>query len=275
VTPRFSARTLGEFEDVCAGIIVREIDRVFQGAGITVGNAVGFVGGQRRTLFQDYVAGVDQSNPRDVVKLANALSWIMADLEHGQPDTFARLRRTVERDGFAYADGKLRAARGAVAPFSAVTVEDLRTLGDQAVRLHTLANERPPEAIGGAKELVESVCKTVLRLSGAPVPGKDAGLVEVAKAAMKALDLVPADVDEAKKGADLVRRCLQQLGAVVASLGELRNLYGSGHGRDGNWKGLGPRHARLSVGAAITVAEFVAETYLERAANFVTEEGRT
>jgi hypothetical protein len=146
----------------------------------------------------------------------------------------------------------------------AVNVDDLRAIADQAVRLHSLANERPTDAIGGAKELVESVCKTVLRLSGEDVPGKGADLVEVAKLALKTLDLVPADVDEAKKGAALVRKCLQQLGAVVASLGELRNLYGSGHGRDGRWKGLSPRHARLAVGAAITVAEFIAETYLER-----------
>jgi len=83
---------------------------------------------------------------------------------------------------------------------------------------------------------------------------------------LKALELGPADIDDAKKGAALVRRCLQQLGAVVASLGELRNLYGSGHGRDGKWRGLSPRHARLAVGAAVTFAGFVAETYVERAA---------
>ncbi len=41
----------------------------------------------------------------------------------------------------------------------------------------------------------------------------------------------------------------QQLGAVVASLAELRT----------------PRHARLAVGAAVTFAGFVAGTYVERA----------
>jgi Abortive infection C-terminus len=85
---------------------------------------------------------------------------------------------------------------------------------------------------------------------------------------------VPAEVDDAKKGAEIVRKCLRQLGAVAASLGELRNLYGSGHGRDGKWKGLGPRHARLAVGAGITVAEFIAETYLERKGRAVAVEGQ-
>jgi abortive infection Abi-like protein len=59
-----------------------------------------------------------------------------------------------------------------------------------------------------------------------------------------------------KKGAAFVRKCLQQLSAVVASLGELRNLYGSG---------LSRHHARLAVGAAVTFAGFVVETYVGRA----------
>lgn len=266
MTPRFSARTLGEFEDACSGLLVlRDIDRVFGDSGIPLGNNPREGGGQRRTLFRDYVASVDQNDFRAVERLAEALGWILEMIERGNPDSFQTLRHAAERDGFAYDAGRLRATRTAVTPFVAVNVEDLRAITDQAVRLHALANERPTDAIGGAKELVESVCKTVLRLSGEAVPGKGADLVEVAKAAMKALELVPAGVDEAKKGAEIVRKCLQQLGAVVASLGELRNLYGSGHGRDGKWRGLSPRHARLAVGAAITVAEFIAETYLERA----------
>lgn len=266
MTQRFSARTLGEFEDVCSGLLVlRDIDRVFGDSGIPRGTDPRDGGGQRRTLFRSYVASVNQSQIRQVERLAEALGWIVEMIERGNPETFERLRRAAERDGFTYADGRLRATRVAIAPFVAVAVDDLRAIGDHAVRLHSLANERPTDAIGGAKELVESVCKTVLRLSGEAASGKSADLLDVAKAAMKVLDLVPADVDEAKKGADIVRRCLQQLGAVVASLGELRNLYGSGHGRDGKWKGLSPRHARLAVGAAITVAEFIAETYLDRA----------
>ncbi len=265
MTPRFSPRTIGEFEDTCAGLVLRDIDRAFGDSGIAPGKNPREGGGQRRSRFREYLAGVDQRDFAAVQRLAEAFGWIMEMIERGNPDGFETLRRAAERDGFAYKDGQLRAARLAVAPFVAVEEDDLRRLGDQAVRLHALAMERPTDAIGGAKELVESVCKTVLRLSGAAVPGKGADLMEVVKATMKVLDLVPADVDEAKKGAEIVRKSLQQLGALVASLGELRNLYGSGHGRDGKWKGLGPRHARLAVGSAITVAEFIAETYLERA----------
>jgi hypothetical protein len=95
-----------------------------------------------------------------------------------------------------------------------------------------------------------------LRLIRSPAPGKTAGLVDIATSTLAALELAPAGIDDAIQGADLVGRCLQQLGAVVARLGELRKR-----------KGLSPRHARLAVGAAVTFAGFVAETYAERAAS--------
>ncbi|MDE2580139.1 MAG: abortive infection family protein [Rhodospirillales bacterium] len=43
-----------------------------------------------------------------------------------------------------------------------------------------------------------------------------------------------------------------------------RRLYGSGHGRDGKHRGLGPRHARLAVATAVAFIDFVTEAYHER-----------
>ena len=54
------------------------------------------------------------------------------------------------------------------------------------------------------------------------------------------------------------------MGSVARGLGELRNLYGTGHGKDGTTRGLATRHARLAVGAAGTLATFPLETHLER-----------
>jgi Abortive infection C-terminus len=176
------------------------------------------------------------------------------------------LVKAAERDGFFFADGVFRPAGAAASSFAVKRLEDLAYIDDRGRRLHLLANDSPRDAVGAAKELVESVCRTVLRLSGEPAPGKAADVADIATSTLKALEFVPAGIDDTKKSAALVRRCLQQLGAVVASLDELRNLYGSGHGRDDRWKGLSSRHARLAVGAAVTFAGFVAETYAERAA---------
>lgn len=47
-------------------------------------------------------------------------------------------------------------------------------------------------------------------------------------------------------------------------LAELRNLYGTGHGKNGKRAGLTGRHAKLAVGAATTLALFLFETREDR-----------
>jgi hypothetical protein len=118
----------------------------------------------------------------------------------------------------------------------------LASIDDRGRRLYLLANDNHKDAIAGAKELVESVCRTLLRLIGEPAPGKTTDLVDIAKSAIEALEPLPAGIDG---------RNLQQLVVLVARLGEMRT------------KGLSPRHARLAAGAAATFAGFVAETYVE------------
>ena len=53
---------------------------------------------------------------------------------------------------------------------------------------------------------------------------------------------------------------------ITNGIAELRNSYGTGHGKDAKSKGLSPRHAKLAVGAATTLAIFLVETHLERGA---------
>ena len=52
--------------------------------------------------------------------------------------------------------------------------------------------------------------------------------------------------------------------AIVQGMAELRKIYGSGHGKDGEFKGLPPRYAKLASGAASTFVTFLFETYKER-----------
>lgn len=215
--------------------------------------------GSRRTQFRRYVAGVDQRDPQQVDRLADVLGALIEEVAASKVDF---LVKAAESDGVFFADGVFRPAGTAASSFA---VKDLAFLDERAKRLALLAIDSPKDAIGGAKELVESVCGTVLRLLNEPAPGKTADLADIAALTLVALELVSAHTDDAKTGADPVGRSLQHLGAVVASLVELRNVYGTGHRKDGRWNGLSPRHARLAVGAAITFAGFVAETYVESA----------
>lgn len=132
-------------------------------------------------------------------------------------------------------------------------------------RLENAIDRDPALAIGTAKELVETCCKTILSKRGVSV-SSSASLPELAKLLAKELKLVPEGISDAAKGAETIRLILRNLGALTQYLAELRGLYGSGHGRDGKHQGLEPRHARLAVGAAVAFIDFMTDTYHHRIA---------
>ncbi len=246
----FSRRTLEKFEDASAGIPLRRLDRAFAGADIHLGADPGGPEGTRRTQFRRYVAGVDQDDPEQLDRLGHALGALIEEVAASKVDF---LVQAAESDGFLFADGVFRPVTIAASSFTVARVEDLAFIDDRERRLHLLANDSPEETIAGAKELVESVCRTVLSVLGEPAPEKTASLADIAETTLKGIELGPGDIDDAKNVGGVVRRCVEQLGAVVASLDELR-------------KGLSPCHARLAVGAAVTFGRFIAEVYRERAA---------
>jgi len=133
-------------------------------------------------------------------------------------------------------------------------------LTQQVTRMEAAVESDPESAIGTAKELVETVCKTILSESGEPV-ASNIKLPQLVRQVRKKLDLLPEDIPDKARGADSIKRLLSNLATVAQCLAELRGLYGSGHGKEARVKGLEPRHARLAVGAAGTLAVFLFETY--------------
>ena len=121
----------------------------------------------------------------------------------------------------------------------------------------------PELAIGTAKDLVESCCKTILAERGVAF-SKGVDINELTKLMVKELQLVPEGISDQAKGADNIRLILRNLTQLTNNLAQLRGLYGSGHGRDGKHRGLQPRHARLAVASAVAFIDFVADTYRQR-----------
>lgn len=121
----------------------------------------------------------------------------------------------------------------------------------------------PALAIGTAKELVETCCKTILEARSIPFR-RNADIPELTKLAVKTLELTPDDTSEKSKAVDIIRRLLSNLATITQGVAELRNYYGTGHGKAAGAKGLGSRHAKLAVGAASTLAVFLTETHNER-----------
>lgn len=135
-------------------------------------------------------------------------------------------------------------------------------VAQQITRMETAALNDPALAIGTAKELVETVCKTILEARTIPF-SKGAELPELVKLTAKALELTPSDVPEKAKAAETIKRLLSNLGTIAQNVAELRNQHGTGHGKKAGTKGLGSRHAKLAVGAASTLAVFLMETHNE------------
>lgn len=136
-------------------------------------------------------------------------------------------------------------------------------VAQQIARMENAVQNDPALAIGTAKELVETCCKTILSTRSIEF-SKSADLPELMKLTIKELALSPDDVPEKAKAAEIIKKLLNNLATITQGVAELRNHYGTGHGKTAGSKGLGPRHAKLAVGAAATLAVFLAETHNEK-----------
>ncbi|MYF30483.1 MAG: abortive infection family protein [Gammaproteobacteria bacterium] len=135
--------------------------------------------------------------------------------------------------------------------------EDLR-------RLEHIGDTEPGEAIGLAKEIVESCCKLILDDRNVPYP-ETADIPKLLKLLRGEIEIMPQGIRETAKASNEIRDVLTSLGKIAHALGPIRNAYGKGHGRGRNFKGLEPRHARLAIGAASTFVDFVLDRHRDLA----------
>jgi hypothetical protein len=250
-----SRRTLTLFaKTMSQRFVLREIDDAFKAEGLEPSGAPEESSGQRRGLFESYVNGVNQRDPAVVNQFTEALSWFLRRIDGThKEDIISSLRR----DGFDTSDGRIVSA--APHGFTLTTIQDFEAIAERAALLRREASTHPNDAIGHARELVESTCKTILEDHGARVPD---GMKDLVEATLSTLRLVPSDAHEAKKGADAIKATLLALDIVLRGVSDLRRLY-SGHGRSIRKNGLGARHAALAVGAALTIVEFLIATHAE------------
>lgn len=110
-------------------------------------------------------------------------------------------------------------------------------------------------AIGTAKELIETVCKSILQGKGR-TSDPSWGLGKLVKETTNSLDLQPKQAANPAKAESSIKKILGGLGSIVQGIGELRNAYGTGHGKEANFKGLEPRYAKLIVGVASDLSSF-------------------
>jgi polyhydroxyalkanoate synthesis regulator phasin len=133
-------------------------------------------------------------------------------------------------------------------------------LAQQLDRMQDAIVKDPELAIGTAKEFVESICKAIHRERKTGDEFKDdfPGLV---RATIKLLDFLPDHASGDTKTAENLKILLNNLGSIGERLAQLRNPYGTGHGKDPLHKGLEEHHARLAVGVATSLGVFLFEAH--------------
>lgn len=137
-------------------------------------------------------------------------------------------------------------------------IHDVFELNQQIARIRRSIPGDPALAVGSAKELLETVMKTILAEYGCSTDSDD--IPALLKRVQKVLALHPKTVPPSIPRSKLLHRTLSNLGQVVIGVGQLRNLVGTGHGRS---KGpqIEPVHARLVVNAAATIAIYLMEIW--------------
>ncbi len=115
--------------------------------------------------------------------------------------------------------------------------------------MHDAIQSNPDEALGKAKELIETACISILNQKGVEVD-KDWTIGQLLKNTNRNLDFTPSKADNARKAEQSIQMILSGINQIVTGVTELRNSYGTGHGKDANFKGLEPKFAQLAVDAA-------------------------
>lgn len=262
-----SKPTRNEFREVLVGFVLREIETIFDGAGLQPRtNFVPSVSGQRRSLIEQYYAGIDFTSPTDIRRLAAAYDEVIEQLRQVQrrvfdpanvEGTIETLVRRMERDGFRFDNGrfisdKLRPAVVEAGSLIALTEESIIEHIEKA--RGKIEIDDHAGAIASAYTLIESFLKELLKRTGTNFKADEGDIRELYKLAVMPLNLNPAG----ESLESYLKSILQGLKSQVTGLYELSNKASDRHARRYN---PARHHAKLAVNAAFTLCEFLLDSF--------------
>ncbi|MEO8926324.1 MAG: abortive infection family protein [Caulobacteraceae bacterium] len=183
------------------------------------------------------------------------------------PDPREPLLKALAREGLAYKRGGHIFGAALTGPSRALadrlSEDGFKTLETEYERAYAQVESDPPAAVTAACAILEAVCKTYLTSEGHPLPNKQVLGTLWSETAAR-LGLSPKDVADQD-----MKQVLSGLANIANGVAALRTHKGSAHGHvedaaPAKFYRLAPRHARLAVHAAHTMALFVMETWEAR-----------
>ncbi len=187
----------------------------------------------------EYLRDQDQDNLDKLLEMPKIEQWI----KENRPEVFARY----------YGDNLLEE-----------TVSTAEKAGrgfdihDHIQRIRAAQETDPALALGSTKEMLESVFKEILGIYGSKSTGED--FPDLWKRVQDVLGLSPGTVSAGEEGADARRRLLQGLRQIAISVNELRNLYGTGHGK-AQATPFDEDSVYVAVNSGITLATYLMNRY--------------
>lgn len=206
-----SKRTRTEFREHLVGFTLREIDIEFGNEDFSADLTYEPPGltGQRRTLVEQYYRTINFRDRAAATRLLSVFQAIVEKTKAYSPDHAAALAGHLRRDGvdvdapaYRLPDDRNPHLEPLLGVADRLTAFEL---AGQIERMRAAIDADPALAIGTAKELVETTCKTILQDAGKP-PASTLDLGNLVKAAMAELKLVPDDIDDRAKGVPMQSR---------------------------------------------------------------------
>ena len=151
---------------------------------------------------------------------------------------------------------------GSAAPsrslFELIKSRDIPSIDAEFIRAIANINSEPREAVSAACNILESIFKVYIDDEGLVKPQKQ-DLQNVWKIVKEDLGFDPKLVQD-----DDLKKTLSGILSIVDGIGAFRTHASSAHGEGRKMYKLKPRHARLAIHSAHTIALFVLETWDEK-----------
>ena len=139
-------------------------------------------------------------------------------------------------------------------------VGEMRRQVDRIRRDHA---SDPESSVGQAKDLVETVCRTILGLTGDTAGAEKPTFPQLVKRTMLHLGIDPSQAEQHTRDAVEARIAKQMLAGIASLLNgadELRNAHGTGHGRSGAPL-LDQALARMTVSLVMAAVVYLIEVF--------------
>lgn len=222
--------------------------------------------GSKPVKVQEWLRRTNKDDSVDPLKILGRLieGYMEANcdpdeyLGEANRDYKAKIEQALARCGLRYVKGGIVSLGGTIPSRSlekTIKDRDYISIDDEFDRAVRNVEFKPREAVSAASNILESICKIYIETEGLGMPKKQ-DLQPVWNVVRKDLGFDPASIGDRD-----LKEILSGLFAIVSGIGALRTHTSSAHGAGKKRYRLEPRHARLAIHSAHTVATFILESW--------------